>query len=77
MSDVKLEPRNDSSGMIQSVVAVKHPEFPPPPATKKQRCRDYDGKAHPVIFVYFLILRKVIGNSPLSRSKIGGQIAEQ
>lgn len=48
MADVKIEPRNDPSAMIQSVVA-KHAEFPLPPATKKQRCRDYDGEPHQVI----------------------------
>lgn len=43
VSEVKLEPRNDPSSIIQSVVAVKHQDFPIPPAGKKQRCRDYDG----------------------------------
>ena len=48
VADVKIEPRNDPSAMIQSVVA-KHTEFPPPPTPKKQRCRDYDGRSRTAI----------------------------
>lgn len=54
VAEVRPEPRNDPSSVIQSVIAVKHTDFvPPPPAGKKQRCRDYDGECLHLCVIYF------------------------
>ncbi|KAK3864797.1 hypothetical protein Pcinc_029538 [Petrolisthes cinctipes] len=46
VAESKIEGRSDNPGLIPSMVAVKHPEYPLPPTTKKQRCRDYDEKGY-------------------------------